>query len=136
MRAGGCDRMQDEWSGEQRLRYEDVAEGIEPQSIRPMGNYAVEITWPDGFNQVGGTEEQPGRSGVEQGGGGMVGARSLLSISCRKWKEWWMARWTAHQGQRRWKVRVGKEGGRLNQMDRRMRLWAVLPWLSWSTRRR
>eukprot|EP00850_Spirogloea_muscicola_P021917 SM000268S09733 [mRNA] locus=s268:108051:111110:+ [translate_table: standard] len=42
----------DEWTGEQRLRYADVPEDIEPQGVRPMGNYAVEITWPDGFNQV------------------------------------------------------------------------------------
>ena len=44
--------VQDEWTGEQRLRPADVPEAIEPESIRPMGNYAVEITWPDGFTQV------------------------------------------------------------------------------------
>ena len=43
---------QDEWSGEQKLRYTDVAENVEPESIRPMGNYAVSINWPDGFSQV------------------------------------------------------------------------------------
>lgn len=43
---------QDEWSGEQKLRYSDVAENVEPESIRPMGNYAVSINWPDGFSQV------------------------------------------------------------------------------------
>eukprot|EP00898_Chlorokybus_atmophyticus_P006143 jgi/Chlat1/652/Chrsp103S01053 len=32
--------------------YTDVAEDIEPASIAPMGNYAVSITWPDGFVQV------------------------------------------------------------------------------------
>eukprot|EP01018_Ginkgo_biloba_P021139 Gb_01826 [translate_table: standard] len=42
----------DEWTGEQKLQYTDVPENIEPESIRPMGNYAVSITWPDGFNQV------------------------------------------------------------------------------------
>lgn len=42
----------DEWSGEQKLRYTDVAENIEPESIRPMGNYAVAINWPDGFSQI------------------------------------------------------------------------------------
>jgi len=44
--------IQDEWSGEQKLRYSDVVETIEPESIRPMGNYAVAINWPDGFSQV------------------------------------------------------------------------------------
>ncbi|KAH7436873.1 hypothetical protein KP509_05G039700 [Ceratopteris richardii] len=42
----------DEWTGEQRLRSSDIPENIEPESVRPMGNYAVSITWPDGFNQV------------------------------------------------------------------------------------
>lgn len=42
----------DEWSGEQKLRYSDVAENVEPESIRPMGNYAVAINWPDGFSQI------------------------------------------------------------------------------------
>ncbi|KAF2304563.1 hypothetical protein GH714_033591 [Hevea brasiliensis] len=32
--------------------YTDVPEDIEPEEIRPMGNYAVQITWPDGFNQI------------------------------------------------------------------------------------
>lgn len=42
----------DEWTGEQKLQYTDIPEDIEPQEIRPMGNYAVQITWPDGFNQI------------------------------------------------------------------------------------
>lgn len=46
------DDTQDEWSGEQKLQYNDIPEDIEPQEIQPMGNYAVQITWPDGFNQV------------------------------------------------------------------------------------
>jgi DUF971 family protein len=43
---------QDEWTGDQKLQYTDVPEDIEPESIRPMGNYAVSITWSDGFDQV------------------------------------------------------------------------------------
>ncbi|KAL3009477.1 hypothetical protein AAZX31_07G085200 [Glycine max] len=42
----------DEWTGEQKLQYGDVPEDIEPEEIRPMGNYAVSITWPDGFSQI------------------------------------------------------------------------------------
>ncbi|XP_031256779.1 fe-S cluster assembly factor HCF101, chloroplastic-like [Pistacia vera] len=42
----------DEWTGEQKLEYTDVSEDIEPEEIRPMGNYAVSITWPDGFSQI------------------------------------------------------------------------------------
>ena len=30
----------------------DVAEDVEPESVQPLGNYAVQITWKDGFNQV------------------------------------------------------------------------------------
>ncbi|KAK4481207.1 hypothetical protein RD792_012089 [Penstemon davidsonii] len=42
----------DEWTGEQKLQYTDIPEDIEPEDIRPMGNYAVSISWPDGFNQI------------------------------------------------------------------------------------
>ncbi|KAJ8527934.1 hypothetical protein K7X08_015385 [Anisodus acutangulus] len=42
----------DEWTGEQKLQYSDISDDIEPEEIRPLGNYAVEITWPDGFNQI------------------------------------------------------------------------------------
>ncbi|CAI9779924.1 unnamed protein product [Fraxinus pennsylvanica] len=42
----------DEWTGEQKLQYADVSEDIEPEEIRPMGNYAVSITWADGFSQI------------------------------------------------------------------------------------
>ncbi|GER26270.1 cytosolic Fe-S cluster assembly factor NUBP2 homolog [Striga asiatica] len=42
----------DEWTGEQKLQYTDIPEDIEPEEIRAMGNYAVSITWPDGFNQI------------------------------------------------------------------------------------
>ncbi|KAG4992036.1 hypothetical protein JHK85_026173 [Glycine max] len=42
----------DEWTGEQKLQYSDIPEDIEPEEIRPMGNYAVSITWPDGFSQI------------------------------------------------------------------------------------
>ncbi|KAF3786035.1 Fe-S cluster assembly factor [Nymphaea thermarum] len=42
----------DEWTGEQKLQYNDIPDDIEPVEIRPMGNYAVSITWPDGFSQI------------------------------------------------------------------------------------
>ncbi|TXG61355.1 hypothetical protein EZV62_012718 [Acer yangbiense] len=42
----------DEWTGEQKLQYTDIPENVEPEEIRPMGNYAVSITWPDGFSQI------------------------------------------------------------------------------------
>jgi DUF971 family protein len=35
---------------------EDIPETVVPQSINPLGNYAVQISWEDGFNQVGGVE--------------------------------------------------------------------------------
>jgi DUF971 family protein len=46
-------RSINEWTGERTLRDEDVAEDVEPASVQPLGNYAVQITWQDGFNQVG-----------------------------------------------------------------------------------
>jgi hypothetical protein len=30
----------------------DIPDDIEPQSIQPVGNYAVQISWQDGFSQV------------------------------------------------------------------------------------
>jgi len=42
----------DEWTGEQKLRASDVAENIAPLEIQTVGNYAVQISWPDGLNQV------------------------------------------------------------------------------------
>ncbi|XP_068647627.1 fe-S cluster assembly factor HCF101, chloroplastic-like isoform X2 [Aristolochia californica] len=51
-RNDGSAQSVDEWTGEQKLQYADVPEDIEPEDIRPMGNYAVSITWPDGFNQI------------------------------------------------------------------------------------
>ncbi|ESQ36903.1 hypothetical protein EUTSA_v10002483mg [Eutrema salsugineum] len=39
-------------SAQSKIQFGDVAEDIEPEEIRPMGNYAVSITWPDGFSQI------------------------------------------------------------------------------------
>ncbi|KAL6756009.1 P-loop containing nucleoside triphosphate hydrolase protein [Haematococcus lacustris] len=41
-----------EWTGARMLRDTDVPDDLAPQSINPLGNYAVQITWEDGFNQV------------------------------------------------------------------------------------
>lgn len=46
-------RSINEWTGE-ALGAGDVADNVKPLSITPVGNYAVQITWDDGFNQVGG----------------------------------------------------------------------------------
>lgn len=45
-------RSINEWTGERILRDEDVSEDVKPQDVQPLGNYAVQITWQDGFNQV------------------------------------------------------------------------------------
>jgi len=47
-----------EWTGEKMLRDEDIPDDVEPTAVTPVGNYAVQITWQDGFNQV-----RPGRVG-------------------------------------------------------------------------
>lgn len=42
----------DEWTGRQLVKPSDIPEGIKPESLQPLGNYAVQISWEDGFNQV------------------------------------------------------------------------------------
>lgn len=42
----------DEWTGAPIM--EPVRDDVRPVGIVPLGNYAVQITWEDGFNQVGG----------------------------------------------------------------------------------
>eukprot|EP00199_Chlamydomonas_sp_CCMP681_P000417 CAMPEP_0119105222 /NCGR_PEP_ID=MMETSP1180-20130426/3250_1 /TAXON_ID=3052 ORGANISM="Chlamydomonas cf sp, Strain CCMP681" /NCGR_SAMPLE_ID=MMETSP1180 /ASSEMBLY_ACC=CAM_ASM_000741 /LENGTH=483 /DNA_ID=CAMNT_0007090229 /DNA_START=178 /DNA_END=1629 /DNA_ORIENTATION=- len=41
-----------EWTGARMFRDEDIPDAIAPESISPLGNYAVQITWQGGFNQV------------------------------------------------------------------------------------
>ncbi|KAK9817738.1 hypothetical protein WJX72_001464 [[Myrmecia] bisecta] len=49
-----------EWTGERTSRDEDIREDVKPAlaeapgsyAVQPLGNYAVQITWEDGFNQV------------------------------------------------------------------------------------
>lgn len=48
-------RSVNEWTGEKMLRDSDVLDDIEPASVQPLGNYAVQITWQDGFNQARGS---------------------------------------------------------------------------------
>lgn len=45
-------RSLNEWTGES-LGAGDVPNDVKPLSIALVGNYAVQITWDDGFNQVG-----------------------------------------------------------------------------------
>jgi hypothetical protein len=45
-------RSINEWTGES-LGAGDVPDDIKPLSVSPVGNYAVQIQWEDGFNQVG-----------------------------------------------------------------------------------
>lgn len=45
-------RSVNEWTGERTLRPEDIADDVRPAEVSPLGNYAVQITWEDGFNQV------------------------------------------------------------------------------------
>ena len=41
-----------EWTGEKMSRDSDIPEDITPESVAALGNYAVQILWQDGFNQV------------------------------------------------------------------------------------
>lgn len=51
-RADTSARSVNEWTGERLLRDEDIPDDVAPSSVQPLGNYAVQITWQDGFNQV------------------------------------------------------------------------------------
>ena len=42
----------DEWTGERLNKSDSITDDIRPDSIAPLGNYAVQILWQDGFNQV------------------------------------------------------------------------------------
>ena len=42
----------DEWTGERLSRSNGISDDIKPDTIAPLGNYAVQILWQDGFNQV------------------------------------------------------------------------------------
>lgn len=44
-------RSINEWTGE-ALGAAEVPEGIKPLGVSPMGNYAAQIQWEDGFSQV------------------------------------------------------------------------------------
>ena len=45
-------RSVNEWTGERIDPGAGVPDDIEPNEIAPLGNYAVQISWEDGFNQV------------------------------------------------------------------------------------
>ncbi|CAG9460306.1 unnamed protein product [Pedinophyceae sp. YPF-701] len=45
----------DEWTGQRLIQDEDIPDDLTPEEefgINPLGNYAVQINWKDGFNQV------------------------------------------------------------------------------------
>lgn len=77
-----------EWTGEKMLDDAAVPEGVRPETISPLGNYAVQITWEDGFNQVAsfdllaGLERMAlpeGYTGPSSGGGSA--AQEILSAA-------------------------------------------------------
>lgn len=45
-------RSMNEWTQERTLDFQLIPDRVVPQSINALGNYAVQITWQDGFNQV------------------------------------------------------------------------------------
>lgn len=45
-------RSVNEWTGERVSAADDVRDDIQPREVQALGNYAVQITWEDGFNQV------------------------------------------------------------------------------------
>ncbi|KAI7842036.1 hypothetical protein COHA_004236 [Chlorella ohadii] len=84
-----------EWTGEKTLRDEDIPDNIEPAGWQPVGNYAVQITWPDGFSQIASYElldslprlsaeeaaarqQQRAAAAAAGGSGGMSAAQQIL----------------------------------------------------------
>jgi DUF971 family protein len=45
-----CAGCRDEWTGERRLRPEDVPADIHPEAIQPVGTYALRFVWSDGHD--------------------------------------------------------------------------------------
>ncbi len=45
-----CASCVDEWSGEKRIKTEQIPEGIHSTSIEAKGRYAVSIHWSDGHD--------------------------------------------------------------------------------------
>ncbi|MFO0706508.1 MAG: DUF971 domain-containing protein [Nitrospira sp.] len=45
-----CAACVDEWTGERRLKSEDVPLLIMVQDIQPVGRYALQFTWSDGHD--------------------------------------------------------------------------------------
>ena len=45
-----CAACVDEWTGERRLKADDVPLLIMLQDIEPVGRYALQFTWSDGHN--------------------------------------------------------------------------------------
>jgi DUF971 family protein len=49
-RACRCALCVEEFTGEHRLKPGDVPDNVFPQSMQPMGNYAVAVVWSDGHS--------------------------------------------------------------------------------------
>lgn len=47
-----CALCVDEMTGRVKLNPSDIPESVKPRSIRPVGNYAVEINWSDGHQSL------------------------------------------------------------------------------------
>ena len=45
-----CAACVDEWSGEKRLRPEDVADDLRAETVNRVGNYALSCVWSDGHS--------------------------------------------------------------------------------------
>ena len=48
--ACGCAHCIDEWSGAPLLEPDSIPADVAPQSIQPVGRYAIQIEWSDGHN--------------------------------------------------------------------------------------
>lgn len=83
-----------EWTGEKMVKDDAIPDNVEPANIQSLGNYAVQMTWQDGFNQVAPFElldtlprltvEEARKRAEEIGGdsdgdGGSTDAQSILA---------------------------------------------------------
>ena len=46
--ACACAQCVDEWTGADRLDHAPVPEDVHPETIQPVGRYAIQIRWSDG----------------------------------------------------------------------------------------
>lgn len=69
-------------AGARTINPADIPENVTPESINPLGNYAVQILWADGFNQVRNKRKETAGSETPSRSGFRVRHQSVQYLSC------------------------------------------------------